>query len=745
MAMQVGFSLQADLMTGGSLLHNATGRLLKALSDGGVDFYAVVAAVHLGKQIPVLATQETEVSRLLNTRTGRAGYLAKALSIGWGHSDIAIELARTRAGTSALITIGALATGSTMYTATQAFAELLSMGGCPPEEMPNIDVLKTMISYLAPFVSDLGFRKVFQHISTTSKQSCSRLSERAPPSLEATGEAPEWAKAVRQLVFTAQRRETLHLHVAQRGAWLAAYASHILGMAVRILLEEAVLWESAGTGGSVVIYLAHRAAPSQNITADHKELCIVSPPTTQQGQTPMVLDYLIGEALDAEIKQDTRLTCSVADSIERAIVRLSATLQAQLRMRSRNCEGYTDPNHRVHGNFYDSSNLIHDQCVIFGVTIDNCKAGLATKFSQRIKAWTGSIIQAHGLMYLDQSAAYELQAICGAHGSNLNSPLRIPHCLCCRIGALIHGFAATITALIQCVHDPNMLRIQADVVNGSKLTPWSRATIASREGVIDGFATSAQLFVHLSQLFHGPEALRDSDIVQHWSRSEVLAVSIDSITIYYRALLDRDCFDSKGRALAITSGRISSKGVLRRLAKEANPAIFGDELFYPQGDIAKIADSITTVPHYAKGPLEATMKVAVAEEEFWVQTSLRSNNLGVSEAIGLAKCINNMFLIRIGKPCRHPRDREYLVYSQKGPRYLMTLSGGATNLFASQEDWDEEGSIVFYALKDSTLEQLLQMGISVLENHVLQGGSCLDCATTISMPIFSRALRLIMN
>jgi hypothetical protein len=60
---QVGFSIQADVIGGGSLLHAATGRLLKALSDGGVDFYAVATAVQLGKIIPIQSAHESSVGK----------------------------------------------------------------------------------------------------------------------------------------------------------------------------------------------------------------------------------------------------------------------------------------------------------------------------------------------------------------------------------------------------------------------------------------------------------------------------------------------------------------------------------------------------------------------------------------------------------------------------------------------------------------------------------------------------------
>ncbi|KAF6834864.1 hypothetical protein CMUS01_06018 [Colletotrichum musicola] len=44
MSNEVGFAFQADVVNLGSLTHMMTGRVLKALSDGGVDTYAVASA-----------------------------------------------------------------------------------------------------------------------------------------------------------------------------------------------------------------------------------------------------------------------------------------------------------------------------------------------------------------------------------------------------------------------------------------------------------------------------------------------------------------------------------------------------------------------------------------------------------------------------------------------------------------------------------------------------------------------------
>ncbi|KAL5044314.1 hypothetical protein BDW71DRAFT_209524 [Aspergillus fruticulosus] len=199
---EIGFSFQADALNLASLAHLITGRVLKALSDGGVDLYAVAAAIWLGKQIPVRSALETTVHPHLAAKRGRSGFLAKALSIGWGLSDVAVEMSRTKAGTNALLLIGALSTGTSYYAAAQCLSELLSLAGCDHDKLPNVDFLKPMIAYLAPLMHDLGFSKVLQHVTVSASNLALRARNHVPPSLTALGEAPVLAGAIKQLIFT---------------------------------------------------------------------------------------------------------------------------------------------------------------------------------------------------------------------------------------------------------------------------------------------------------------------------------------------------------------------------------------------------------------------------------------------------------------------------------------------------------------------------------------------------------------
>ena len=81
-----------------------------------------------------------------------------------------MELARTRAGTAALLAIGALATGSSYYTATTGLSELLLLSGCELYRLPNVDSSKTLTAYIAPITAETSFPKAFSHIAVTFKQ-----------------------------------------------------------------------------------------------------------------------------------------------------------------------------------------------------------------------------------------------------------------------------------------------------------------------------------------------------------------------------------------------------------------------------------------------------------------------------------------------------------------------------------------------------------------------------------------------
>ncbi|WYZ36930.1 hypothetical protein EsH8_II_000436 [Colletotrichum jinshuiense] len=257
MSDQVGFSFQADVVNTASMGHVITGRLLKALSDGGVDTYATWSTIQLGKLLTTRSSLQTSVYSHIASKTSYKSVLSKALSIGWGHSAPIADLARSVAGTNAILLIGALSTGSPPFGAAQCLSELMSIYGLEADMVPSVDVLKGLIVYLAPYVQDLGFSKVLQHITILAENNIRSQAMKGGfkllesiNDLQKLGGAAAWAGAIKQLIFTSQRGEQHFMVLKMRGSWLPAFASHILGMSVELRFNEQLIWASGGDQGS---------------------------------------------------------------------------------------------------------------------------------------------------------------------------------------------------------------------------------------------------------------------------------------------------------------------------------------------------------------------------------------------------------------------------------------------------------------------------------------------------------------
>lgn len=70
------------------------------------------------------------------------------------------------------------------------------------------------------------------------------------------GSPRDWAGVVKQLMLVASQSETMYIQTNTRGAWLAAFAVHLLSMECTLLHSSNVLWHAAGSQGAVTIQLA---------------------------------------------------------------------------------------------------------------------------------------------------------------------------------------------------------------------------------------------------------------------------------------------------------------------------------------------------------------------------------------------------------------------------------------------------------------------------------------------------------
>jgi hypothetical protein len=176
MSQAVGFQLQGDVFLGGALGFSAIGRVLKQMSNAGMDIYAVHALIQLGGLIPISQQQENVVSSAMRKRSqSRQGWLVKAVTVGWGHTDPVYEILKLRGGCAALLTLNAFVAGTNALAAAQGLQELMRLNGCEAGNLPAIDPLQHVISALSPIMEDSGFHSVLQTIRLASVVELGRL------------------------------------------------------------------------------------------------------------------------------------------------------------------------------------------------------------------------------------------------------------------------------------------------------------------------------------------------------------------------------------------------------------------------------------------------------------------------------------------------------------------------------------------------------------------------------------------
>ncbi|KAI1441566.1 hypothetical protein F5Y02DRAFT_430876 [Annulohypoxylon stygium] len=326
----VGFAFQADITNTGSLIHTLTGRALKAMSDGGVDFYAVIAAITLGKDIAVRDSLGDMVRPHIMSKGGFQSVLSKALSIGWGHKGLAVEMANTKAGSNALLLIGALATGLRgNFQAAQYLSELLSLRGCEPDILPSVDVLKHMIGYCAPFVYDLGFEKVLENVTTTAIHRIkTKTQDYSGPYnyLTRCGDAVGVAGGINQLFLTSQKKESYYAITKIRGAWFTAFAAHILGMAVELRLNDAVLWASAGNNGTAIFELGEHQISETSIQAICNGRIELVDELDPRCCDEIEIDYPVEEIFESLAIREPRISATIWEEIGHGICQVAFNL-----------------------------------------------------------------------------------------------------------------------------------------------------------------------------------------------------------------------------------------------------------------------------------------------------------------------------------------------------------------------------------------------------------------------------------
>lgn len=767
----VGFGFQADIVDTANLAHMLTGRVLKAMSDGGVDFYAVAAAIYLGRYVPVRKSLESTVRTHLASRGSSRSVLNKILSIGWGHSEVAIEMSRTQAGTNALLLIGALAAGHyPIFSVAQCLSELLSLSGCEADKVPNVDVLKGLVEYLAPFTFDLGFSKVLDHITIVAERAIRSSGDvngshhSMPPQLSELGDASMLAGAIKQLILTARRGERMYMIIKKHGSWLPAFASHILGMEVELrytreqscsgslLTDETncgnmstqhasgseqpkesaaqnrkgkdvdpIIWACAGDQGSVVFDLGSSDHTLNSLFRSvGSGIEIID---CHDRVATLKSECFLQDALANQLSRRPEIGGDLSEGIQKAIARRSWSLLKNIRM---SAEQYTpddsEKHHRINGPF-SSIITLKETLTCMGIS-EQSQGVMGLPFSKESTREPQSPY--HTLMYLDHKDHQDLIMSCtGPHEKGLSG------CLCDFVVFLIEEFAASAVALMQCKFDASKLL----VVRPTHVRPWTSGwsrILACMEDLSPGYIEYSSLMNHLCVLLfghnlpaHDPEKYYDAGVA---------GFSFRAHTVFYTALMQHDSFDDFGRTITITSGRAYVDGCLRHIILEdkhtdSREIEVAAQTICPNplsaGAFALAAGSFVK-PHYQPSDMKVYLYATASEDMILVRFSV-GRLVSESIKISLLHSIEAFLTFWRMPTCQHDKQTPFKVTDG------MELKLVGFHL-RHELGLSEAGDLTLIALHGNKLHQLLTCGLYSTPSWVVP--------STVTEPNYTTILQL---
>ena len=750
MSQAVGFSFQGDVFAGGSLAFSAAGKLLKSLSDGGVDVYAVWALVQLGKGIPISQHQEAIVSRAMQKRSQtRNGYLAKALSIGWGHNDAAYELSKTRGGCAALLTMNAFGAGNSDFVAAQGLQELMRLQGCEVGYLPSVDVIRNVVSFMTPIMRDSGFHSVFETIRlAVVTQLAKRLSvpdfEAVSRSLTTERNAPsEWTNACHQLFLTSKLGESILLQTSSRSVWLAAFAVVVLEMECTLLYGTSVLWGAGGSKGSVTIQITDQV---QTPIGFSKTFELRPQPATAFSKKDFEVTYLLEDALRSELLCLPYLSDRCQRNITLAIVRLFTSLVISFsNPRYLSPYGYED--YDFSWPFLHLDEAIMSVCQRLGISLPN----IESEISQLIpKPGARQSSLRNQRSFLEEQDQSEICRNCWCEAHQKPEGATRPICLLETIKVLLSGFSATALALLPCAFHTSAVRVRPCVMNGGQPTRlsefvsswWTRELSTGEDNRYANVAReSLSLYLsHLRALLHVEPDAPESPY------SDPLASSAKDTTVAVRALLEEEAFSVSGQYLAIYSGRLSSQGCLREIVTEGRgKAKAGRQrstkpytlaagcLFRPSNAsscrslsslcIVDVKSKVFEARFYLV-PIRSDLITSTVSEEYPREDSI---NLSITES--LCKLLRST----ISSSCGHPKETPLLIPEdsefelfEAGIDSVLPRSR-ASCLFLSAHG-NRSWQLIAYG-SESCQQLSVELRDRVWSRVViLQGDSCLPCA-----------------
>ncbi|KAL8868420.1 MAG: hypothetical protein Q9174_005006, partial [Haloplaca sp. 1 TL-2023] len=212
---------------------------LKQLALSGVDIHTIGCLLMLSELVPASQSFRTNLNARREKQRGQRQWLYKFVEIGAGSSFLADHLLKTRAGENVLALMAAIVPLMAPDACINVVSLLFENAGAPLDHTPGIGQILKVRNALVPFVRHVGFQeKVLQyneHFKRIAVEGTINPADKpgADP-YDAIPSEPTLPHIVQicSKLATAEKSTLLYFRGFPGAAWVAAYASIVLGLPV---------------------------------------------------------------------------------------------------------------------------------------------------------------------------------------------------------------------------------------------------------------------------------------------------------------------------------------------------------------------------------------------------------------------------------------------------------------------------------------------------------------------------------
>ncbi|KAL4909750.1 hypothetical protein BDW74DRAFT_143656 [Aspergillus multicolor] len=298
---------QIDITGLSQLIFSAGAHGLKQLALAGVDPHTIGCMLMIAEYTPASQDFRTKLSKARQQQRMDRLWLHKLVEIGASTNFLADQMLKTRAGENVVALMAAVASVMDEQNCTAVLLSLFEAAKASLDNTPGILQLQNIRKCLASLASKMGFaEKALQYhhffLSLLGKkdEGESQRSKGSPyEGLPDVKDIPKMIQLMHRLIISEDRRCVVRYTGLRGAAWMATYASYILGLRICALRAD-------GT-----------PVPMTSSYEEAQVIFEVSAPESAGGlyQEGDLQDLICLETAAVSINSGWRVDCSVVDFV----------------------------------------------------------------------------------------------------------------------------------------------------------------------------------------------------------------------------------------------------------------------------------------------------------------------------------------------------------------------------------------------------------------------------------------------